>query len=147
MCDAARQDAELLRRFEDCTLPRSQWTHRAHVKVAFLYLRSHPFRAALDKIRTGIQKYNASQNVVEGPASGYNETTTQAFARLIAFALQSCVEERAIADAETFCDLHPELLDKQILRAHYSLEVFQQPRAKREFVAPDLAPLPILPEE
>ena len=29
-------DTELLRHFETLTLPFDQWTHRAHVRVAFL---------------------------------------------------------------------------------------------------------------
>ncbi len=64
-------DDELLEQFEGCTLPFAQWTHRAHVKVAYLYLRKHPFNEALAKLRTGIQRYNAANKVVDGPASGY----------------------------------------------------------------------------
>ena len=40
-------DDEFLAQFENCTLPFDQWTHRAHVRVAYLYLRRHPFREAL----------------------------------------------------------------------------------------------------
>jgi hypothetical protein len=36
-------DRQFLRAFEMRTLPFNQWTHRAHVKVAFLYLRDFPF--------------------------------------------------------------------------------------------------------
>jgi hypothetical protein len=47
--------AELHRRFENLTLPGEEWTHRAHVKVAYLYLSRHPFPAALDRLRSGIK--------------------------------------------------------------------------------------------
>ena len=77
-------DAEFLRQFESLTLPFDQWTHRAHVKVAYLYLRSHPFDDALARIRRGIKAYNAANHVPESATSGYNETTTRAFLHLIA---------------------------------------------------------------
>ena len=34
-------DGEFLSCFENCSLPFDQWNHRAHVKVAFLYLREN----------------------------------------------------------------------------------------------------------
>ena len=44
-------DEELLSAFEGLTLPLAQWTHRAHVRVAFTYLRRHPFEEALGRMR------------------------------------------------------------------------------------------------
>ena len=52
-------DDEFLSAFETHTLPFAEWTHRAHVKVAFLYLRDLPLDAALDKVPPGIRAYNA----------------------------------------------------------------------------------------
>ena len=72
-------DNELLRRFEDLTLPFEQWMHRAHVKVAYLYLRAQGFAEALKCLRRGIQAYNVKNNVPDNATSGYNETTTHAF--------------------------------------------------------------------
>ena len=72
-------DQEFLSRFEDCTLPFAEWTHRAHVKVAFLYVRDNSFERAIEKICAGINAYNAVNDVPEGPMVGYNETTTVAF--------------------------------------------------------------------
>ena len=40
-------DEELFKQFENLSLPFAQWTHRAHVKVAYLYLSAHPFDQAL----------------------------------------------------------------------------------------------------
>jgi len=60
---------ELLRRFEDLTLPLAQWTHRAHVQVAYAYLSAHPFDEALDRMRRGIRAYNAANHVEDGSTS------------------------------------------------------------------------------
>jgi hypothetical protein len=138
-------DREFLQQFESRALPYGQWTHRAHVKVAFLYLRDLPFAAALARLRAGIQAYNAAHGVPEGPTSGYNETTTQAFLRLIAATMAAYGAMFPTPDADSFCDTHPQLLQKHVLRLFYSPAQRMRPEAKWAFVEPDLAPLPRVP--
>lgn len=46
----------LVRRFEDCTLPREEWTHRAHLAIAVWYLSHLPREVATERIRMGIQR-------------------------------------------------------------------------------------------
>jgi hypothetical protein len=135
-------DQEFLSRFEARTLPFDQWTHRAHVKVAFLYLTALPFDEALGRVRAGIKAYNSKNNVPEGPTSGYNETTTVAFVTLVAAVLAAYGPVMPAADAESFCDTHPQLMSRHVLRFFYSPQRRMDPRAKAEFVEPDLAPLP-----
>jgi hypothetical protein len=135
-------DAELLRRFESRDLPRELWTHRAHVKVAFLYLREHPWEEAIARLRTGIQALNAANHVPEGPQEGYHETTTVAFARLIAATIAAYGAAFPTPTADAFCDTHPHLLNKHILRLFYSPQQRLHPEAKHRFIEPDLAPLP-----
>jgi hypothetical protein len=137
-------DDELLQRFEAQALSRQEWTHRCHVKVAYLYLSRHPFAEALARIRQGIQALNKANKVPEGPASGYNETTTVAFAHLIAATIEAYGATLPAASAEEFCDRQPQLLSPHILRFFYSPERRMDPRAKTQFLEPDLAPLPRL---
>lgn len=136
------RDADLLRQFEDLSLPYEDWTHRAHVRVAFLYLRDNPFEVALENVRTGIQAYNAKNTVAEGPTEGYNETTTHAFLRLVDTTMQSYGEAFPTKDSNEFCDTHPQLLTRHILRLFYSPARRMHPDAKTRFIEPDLAPLP-----
>ena len=135
-------DDEFLRAFEDLTLPFAQWTHRAHVKVAFTYLRRHPFDEALGRMRAGVKAYNAPNGVADGPTSGYNETTTHAFMHLVLATCCAYGPTHPAADADTFCDTHPQLMTKHVLRLFYSPQRRMDPLAKTEFVEPDLAPLP-----
>ena len=135
-------DAELLHQFETCVLPFPEWTHRAHVRIAFCYLSRFPFAETVVKVRTGIQAYNAANNVPEGPTSGYNETTTVAFLRLIDATMRAYGSVMPTADSETFCETHPHLLHKQILRLFYSPERRMHPEAKQRFIEPDLTELP-----
>ncbi|HEV3418616.1 MAG TPA: hypothetical protein VG056_17470 [Pirellulales bacterium] len=138
-------DLELVRCFEDCTLPFEQWTHRCHVKVAYCYLLQFPFELALDRMRAGIKRYNAANQVPEGPTSGYNETTTQAFLRLVAVTIQAYSDAFPTPDADSFCEAHPQLMTRHVLRLFYSQACRMNPLAKTRFIEPDLAPLPTLP--
>jgi len=136
------RDEELLRQFEDLTLPFAQWTHRAHVKVAYLYLRAHPFDKALVRMRRGIKAYNAANSVPDGPTSGYDETTTHAFLHLVAATIGAYADVFPVDGADAFCDAHPQLMTRHALRLFYSPQRRMDPLAKAQFVEPDLAPLP-----
>jgi hypothetical protein len=140
----AMKDDELLSPFEDCSLPFELWTHRAHLKVAYLYLRDHDFAAAMAKMRRGVQAYNAVHNVPESDTSGYNETTTRAMMQIVAATMAAYGPVLLTPDADSFCDTHPQLMTKHVLRLFYSPERRMQPKAKTEFVKPDLASLPII---
>jgi hypothetical protein len=137
-------DAEFLHQFEARTLPFQQWTHRAHVKAAYLYLARHSFDEALQRMRSGIQAYNAQHAVPESPTSGYNETTTRAFLHLIAATMGAYGGTFPTSSADAFCDLHPQLMTRHALRLFYSPERRMHPLAKTQFVEPDLATLPTL---
>jgi hypothetical protein len=138
----AMDDADFLRQFETRTLPFQQWTHRAHVKVAYLYIRQHCLEGAIARLRTGIRAYNAKNNVPDSPTSGYNETTTCAFAQIIAAVITAYGETFPTATADDFCDAHPQLMSRHILRLFYSPQRRMHPDAKQNFIEPDLAPLP-----
>lgn len=137
-------DQELLRQFECGTYPFEQWDHRTHVKIAFLYLRDNPFDVALARVREGIKAYNAANNVPEGDLGGYNETTTHAFMQLVHVTMKAYGKLFPTPDADSFCETHPQLLSKHVLRLFYSPERRSDPVAKTRFVEPDLAPLPAI---
>ena len=135
-------DKELFKQFENLSLPFAQWTHRAHVKVAYLYLSAHPFDQALVLMRKGIKAYNAANKVPESSTSGYNETTTHAFLQLVAATMAAYGAAMPTPTADSFCDTHPQLMTRNALRFFYSPERRMHPLAKTQFIEPDLAPLP-----
>lgn len=152
-------DDKFLTRFEQCTLDRSDWTHEAHVRMAWLYVaRSETYRGARVKVRTGIKKLNAAflarmnapcgatapaEPVAEAAAepkqtSGFHETITTAFVRLVAS--RSRPGEKFAA----FRKRNPDLFDRKLtaLLNHYSPELLFSEDAKVKFVEPDREPLP-----
>jgi len=97
-------DATLLEQFESCDLPFERWSHRTHLRVAYLYLRRHPFDKALRRMRSGIRAYNRANRVPDGLESGYHETLTVAWLRVV----DSHLRETA-PDSDRFLDAHAEL--------------------------------------
>ena len=136
---AGVDDDAFLRQFETLTLPFDQWTHRAHVRVGYLYVVGHGFEHALVLVRRGIQAYNRHNQVPEGPDRGYHETLTHALLHLIDVTVK---EHGPAASSNAFFDDHPELHKKQVLRLFYSRGRMMSAEAKATFVEPDLAPLP-----
>jgi hypothetical protein len=132
-------DLLLQQQFEDCSFPFDQWHHRSHVRVAWNYLTRFGFDAAGQKLRDGIRAYNAANGVVDAPGSGYHETMTMAWLRIIHVTMQVYGPKET---SEEFFDFHPQLGQKKILRLFYSPELFMSPRAKHEFVEPDLTRFP-----
>ena len=138
-------DEELLNGFGTLTLPLAQFTHRAHVRVGYLYLRSSAtFDEALTRMRTGIKRFNAANQVPEAPDRGYNETTTHAFLHLIAATITAYGVTHPTPTSEAFCDTHTQLMSPNVLRLFYSPARRMHPEAKARFMEPDLTPLPHL---
>jgi hypothetical protein len=73
------RDRDFVRAFEDCTLPPEQFPHRAHVRLAWLYLREGSLLDALPRFVEGLKRYAASL----GAATKYHETVTWAYMILI----------------------------------------------------------------
>ena len=133
-------DSEFVAAFESLTFPREQWTHRAHIRLAWIYLTQYGFDLALQRTRAGIQAHNkAVMKNREKLDQGYHETLTVAWLRLVNSAIK---EQGAYPLSDAFCNDNPHLLQRTLLRCFYSNERIWTMEAKQEFVEPDLAPLP-----
>ena len=133
------EDDIFIQQFESRTFPLDQWHHRAHVKLAYLYLVRFGRDTAAQKLRAGIRAYNAANHIQDLPTSGYHETMTMAWLHII-HATMEVYGQRATADE--FFDFHPQLGQKKTLCLFYSLELFMSPQTKRDFLKPDLTNLP-----
>lgn len=108
------------------------------MKVGYLYVRAGSLDEAIDRMRSGIQSYNAAH--ADRVRTGYHETLTVAFLHLITDAFARTPSE--VQSADQFCDANPELLDRDILDRFYSREVLFGDAARRSFVPPDRKSLP-----
>jgi hypothetical protein len=129
----------LVRRFEDCTLPREEWTHAAHLTVALWHLLQFDWPEAVTRVRARIKRYNAAHGIPATPTGGYHETLTLFWLRVVRRFLEA---ERN--EARALVHLANELAanaDKGLPLKHYTRELLFSPEARAEWVEPDLKPL------
>jgi hypothetical protein len=124
-----------IRAFEDCSLPKSEWTHDRHLVMALWYLRRHHRDEATRRIRNGIQRYNQAK----GNLTGYHETITRAWIAVIERLL--CMRDRTLPDSVLAEELLQECGEKNYLLRFYSKERLLSDEARRGWVDPDLAPI------
>ncbi|MER3435187.1 MAG: hypothetical protein C4288_17665 [Leptolyngbya sp. ERB_1_1] len=128
----------LVRSFEDCTLSRAQWTHSAHLTVALWYLIHEPLTAA-EQIRYGIQRYNQAHGVESTPNSGYHETITQFWIRLIEIYLRCVnVHDSLLSLANQLTNHYS---DPSLLFEYYSRDRIVSPEARSHWIEPNLKSL------
>ena len=131
-------DDDFLQRFEAGSFPLKDWHHRAHLKLAYLYLVRYGFDAAAAKLRNGIRAYNNANHIQDTATTGYHETITIFWLHMVAATVQQYGQ---MATADEFVNFHPQLSQK-IHRLFYSAALFMSPLAKQTFVPPDLTQLP-----
>ena len=123
-----------IRRFEDTSLPRAEWTHLMHLIVAMVYLVRYGRDEATERIRRGIQRLNHHY----GNDAGYHETITLAWIAVI------CRFLGGSPRSESLAVLSRELIEEcgvsDYLFRFYSRDVLMSDDARRNWVPPDLSP-------
>lgn len=127
---------DFLQAFETLTLPLAEWTHQAHVRVAFAYVCRHNVEDATARMRNGIQSFNKLHGIVTTANSGYHETMTVAFVHLVHQAVSGPDQT-----FECFAAEWPDVFNKRVLLRFYSRDLIMSSEARASFVKPDLRPL------
>lgn len=124
--------------FEGGTLPKAQWTHSAHLFTGACYLHMLGEAAAIQQLRACIQRYNEAVGGKNTDTSGYHETITIAWIKV----LDRLRRESEPMERAAFARLAVERFagDRDILRRHYSFDVVNSVEARSTWVPPTLAP-------
>jgi hypothetical protein len=126
--------------FETGLIAPGQFDHRAHVRLAYVYLVEHPPEAATTRMRAALIGFLQHHGI---PTEKYHATLTRAWI----LAVRHFMERSAgTASAEAFIDRNPVLLDSKIMLTHYSAAVLFSPEARDAFVEPDSTPIPRYPD-
>jgi hypothetical protein len=131
----ANHDDELLRQFEDCSLPLERLRHSVHIQIAFLYLRKYPVLDVLGRFPAALTRYAEAH----GKAGLYHETITWAYILLIHERMQRAGHAQSWAE---FAATNPDLLtwSGTILKQYYRDETLSSGLARKIFLFPDKAP-------
>jgi hypothetical protein len=130
----------LVREFIDCTLPKAQWTHEAHLRVGLWHGLRYPQDASLNLLRQRIRAYNESVGGINSPTAGYHETITHFYVAVIERFL--CGVDRRRPVDELAAELIARFGARDLPLRHYSHALLFSTDARLYWREPDLAPLP-----
>lgn len=130
------EDQAFRSRFEACKISPIDFDHRAHVRLAYIYLCENDPDTVAQKMRQSLQKFLVCSGV---DASKYHETMTRAWIMAVYHFKARSPES---VSAATFIEKNPKLLDLQIMLTHYSENALFSEVARSIFVEPDLEPIP-----
>lgn len=128
-------DDEFLSAFETGAITVEEWNHSSHVRLAYTYLKRYGYEYALARMRPNIVRQLERIGVPATIDSGYHETLTVVWMRLVHNAISAHGAQR---DFEAFCAEHPYLLTRKLIRTLYTRDRLVSWEAKREFVEPNL---------
>ena len=122
------------------TLPKAEWTHQAHLAVGAWHVDRYGPDEALTCLRDGIRALNDSHGTINSASSGYHETITRAYVRLIAGFFAGCAD---LPLPERVAGLiGGSVGERDALLRYYSRETLLSAQARAEWVEPDVHPLP-----
>lgn len=110
--------------------------HRAHIRLAYVYLVENDAETALALMRAGLLAFLQHHEV---DVSKYHETITRAWILAVRHFMEL---SPACRSADTFIESNPTMLDTKIMTTHYSVESLFSEEARAQFVEPDLDPIP-----
>ena len=123
-------DTDFARAFERGDVPPSEFTHRSHIRLAWVYLQEGPsFDTAVRRVRDGIRQFAAAA----GKADKYHETMTVGWMTVLAAAR----DRVGAVSFDELLRLAPELADKDLLLRHYTRDRLFSDAARDAWVPPD----------
>ena len=136
-------DAEIIRigeGFLDLSLPETEWTHGAHWAAAFWLILTRPEINPERDMPDMIRRFNEAKGGKNTDTAGYHETITQASLIVARGHIAAQTDEPPLHE---LCNrLYASRLGKSDwLLEHWSKDVLFSPKARKEWVAPDRAPL------
>jgi hypothetical protein len=126
----------LVEAFENRTIPKSEWTHPAHLAVGLYYCKTRPFAVAKNVMRDGIYWLNDSHGTLNTDDSGYHETLTVFWLKLIWNFLDERIETLSLASLAN--ELIERYNDPRLPFTYYSRGLISSASARHEYFPPDL---------
>jgi hypothetical protein len=125
--------------FEDGTLPKTRWTHGAHLLTGACYVHALGETAAADRMRMCVVRYNVAVGGENTETGGYHETITVAWIKLLARLLR----ESGPMERVHFTRLAVKrfVQERDIFSRYYDFDVVASKEARREWVPPTLLSL------
>jgi hypothetical protein len=129
-------DVEFRAAFQAGAFAPADFSHRAHVRLAYVFLAESDVDLALERMRAALISFLSHHGI---PATRYHETLTRAWLLGVNHFMHRSPEASSAAD---FIERNPLLLDPKIMLTHYSADLLFSDQARANFVEPDRDPIP-----
>lgn len=126
----------LVKKFEERTLPKAEWTHSAHLTVGFYYCFHHSFGVAKNLMSDGIYWLNDAHGTPNTETSGYHETLTVFWLRTVAEFLGKHNRNEGLMRLAN--DLIAECNDTKLPLSFYTRERLFSTEARLNYIEPNL---------
>lgn len=132
----SKEDRDFQIDFESGKVLPADFNHRAHLRLAYVYLAENDTETACRMMRESLQSLLQHNHI---DVSKYHETLTRAWIMAVRHFMEKTPNA---ASADAFIDQNPIMLDAKIMLTHYSAELIFSEEARATFVEPDLDPIP-----
>ena len=134
--ELSQSDRDFRTAFEAGVYAPADFSHRAHIRLAYVYLAENDVERAATLMRAALLNFLKVHGITP---TKYHETLTQAWILAVFHFMHRTTEA---ASADEFIERTPILLDSRIMMSHYSAERLFSQHARHGFVQPDLDPIP-----
>ena len=131
-----KSDVDFKDNFEAGKVPPSEFHHRDHLRLVFVYLCESNVETANDKMRAALKKFLKDNDV---PPAKYHETLTYSWVQAVRHFMEKA---ESAASFEELLAVDDRLLDTGIMLSHYKRETLFSEKARTEFVPPDVEVIP-----
>ena len=129
----------LVEGFREKTLPLHEWTHEAHLVVAFYFLFHFDIFQAVCYLRSGIIGYNQSVGTENSPNKGYHETLSLFWAKIIKKYIEQDNEKDFLEALNDF--LESPQANRNLHLEYYEAETIFSVEARAFWIEPSLKSL------
>lgn len=134
--ELSKSDVEFRAAFEAGAFAPADFSHRAHIRLAYVFLATSDVNLALERMRAALVGFLCSHGL---PVEKYHATLTRAWILAVDHFMH---RSREASSADDFIARNPMLLDTKIMLTHYSADLLFSDRARADFVEPNLDPIP-----
>jgi hypothetical protein len=127
-------DDEFEWQFEHCTLDPKLFSHEAHLRLAWIHITRYGEQEAIFRICAQIKAF--AQHL--GLKDKYNHTVTVAAIKAVHHFMNKSLTNTFPAFIAEFPQLKNNF--KALMDTHYKIDIYHSPKARLEYIEPDLAP-------
>lgn len=133
----SEEDYRFKERVEKLVLAAAEFDHKAHLRLAYIYLSGNSVSKSVDLMRHAL--HGLLEHAGIEPSEKYHETLTKAWILAVCHFMKCSAGS---SSSEHFLKENEVLLNPKVMLTHYSESVLFSKDARVKFIEPDLEQIP-----